>query len=70
MIGAGAGEIQVGLLQGGMPGHKFVHGDAMHGGQIADRGRVQPRYGESAITFWPDSRAVGGEQPGEFAGPG
>ena len=53
-----------------MPWHQFVNGDPMPGGQVANGGRIQAGHGEPAIVFWPDGRPPGGEQPGEFTGPG
>ena len=70
VVGALAGQVQVGVLQRGVPGHQFVHGDAVPGGQVADGGGVQAGNRQRAAVLRGDRRAPRGEQRGEVGRPG
>ena len=66
VVDALPGEVQVGVLQRGLPGHQGVQGDATGGGQVPDGGGIQAGDDQRAIVLPGDGRAVGGDEPGEF----
>jgi hypothetical protein len=69
VLGAVPDDVQVGLLQRGVPRHQLVQGDAVPGGQVADGGRGHAGHREPAVAARRHHRSGRGEQPGQIAGP-
>jgi hypothetical protein len=53
---ARVGELQVGVLQRGLPGHQGVYRDAVCGGEVADGGGVQAGHDQRAVVLPGDGR--------------